>query len=209
MTWAKPKNKLITWLGWSIWGGRTVCSGKEQDSKNEKTTFAFYDGSKMVFSGSKRWVIQPIPKLLWQAWYNRHLMTWWGQRVALYIMWKLHWLAQVVELSITWVRHVWPGSKDRRVYLVNQGGLQRTFSIQIYAYHRRYCDTTMRIRGYDLKCWRQADWNWFGNPDLGSWSRSRYIHLRYIQYQRKPHWTSQDHRWWSDQIMCSEAGMIG
>jgi hypothetical protein len=47
-----------------IEAAEAVCADKEQDSENEKTTFTFYDGSKMVFSGPEKWVIDPIPNLL-------------------------------------------------------------------------------------------------------------------------------------------------
>ena len=34
----------------------SVCADKNQDWENEKTTFIFYDGSIMVFSGPEKWV---------------------------------------------------------------------------------------------------------------------------------------------------------
>jgi hypothetical protein len=60
---AEKINKISDWVE-AIEAAEAVCADKEQDSENEKTTFTFYDGSKMVFSGFERWVIDPIPKLL-------------------------------------------------------------------------------------------------------------------------------------------------
>jgi hypothetical protein len=48
----------------AIEAAEVVCAEKEQDWENEKTTFVFYDGSQMVFSGPEKWVIDAVPKLL-------------------------------------------------------------------------------------------------------------------------------------------------
>jgi hypothetical protein len=63
MSEAEKINKIHDWVE-AFEAAEAVCSDKEQEFENKKTTFTFYDGSKMVFSGSERWVIDAIPNLL-------------------------------------------------------------------------------------------------------------------------------------------------
>jgi hypothetical protein len=57
---AEKINKISDWVQ-AIEAAEVVCADKEQDRETKKTTFVFYDGSKMVFSGPERWVIDSIP----------------------------------------------------------------------------------------------------------------------------------------------------
>jgi hypothetical protein len=58
------KINRITDLLKSFEAAAAVCADKEYDEENEKTTFIFYDGSSLCFSGSERWVLDPLPKLI-------------------------------------------------------------------------------------------------------------------------------------------------
>jgi len=54
---AEKINKISGWVE-AFESAEAVCSNKNQDFESEKTTFTFYDGSKMFFAELKKWVDQ-------------------------------------------------------------------------------------------------------------------------------------------------------